>query len=111
MMLPAFPSEPGHSQSMSMPSKMPAPVPSGVPGRLPLMNRSMHDDTKCSRDCFVSAASEKYLENVHPPIEISTFRFGYCSFNALSWSKLPSSGWPGVEACPVTDWEASHGFW
>jgi hypothetical protein len=33
----------------------------------------MQDDTKRSH-CFVSAASEKYFENVHPPIEMSTFQ-------------------------------------
>ena len=66
MTLPALPSEPGHSQSRSMPSKTPAAAP-GPPcrpaeGRLPLMNRSMQDATKRLARCAVSAASEKYVD-------------------------------------------------
>src|SRR5919198_3409913 len=117
MMLPALPSEPGHSQSMSMPSKSPAAAP-GPPmpphpgsGRLPLMNRSMHDETKRSRDSFVSAASEKYFDHVQPPSEIRIFRLGYCSLRARSSSKLPRSGLGHVTSSPVTDSSAVHGFW
>ena len=90
MTLPALPSEPGHSQSMSMPSKTPAaeagpPCVSGAStGRLPLMNRSMQDATNACRDCGVSAASEKYFDQVKPPIDISTLSPGCRCFNFRS---------------------------
>src|SRR5215207_3767313 len=98
MMLPAFPSDPGHSQSRSTPSKTPAAAP-GPPippqpgsGRLPLMKRSMHEETSFWRDVSVSAASEKYFESVHPPSEITTLRLGYRVFSAWSCWKLPRIG-------------------
>ena len=48
----------------------------------PLMNRSIQDATKRSRDCFVRAASEKCFDHVQPPSEIKTFRCGYCCLSA-----------------------------
>src|SRR5262245_25676964 len=116
MMLPGFPSEPGHSQSTSMPSKTPAaapgppePSPSTGPGRSPLMNRLTQDETKRLRDSFVRAASEKYFEKVQPPIEISTFRSGWSALSALSCWKLPRREPPQGTATPSTDSSAAHG--
>src|SRR6266508_3821556 len=115
MMLPAFPSEPGHSQSTSMPSKTAAPGPPIPPqpgeGMSPLMKRSMQEDTNRSRDCFVSAASEKYLDHVQPPSEIKTFSCGCCSLSARSCWKLPRIGLGQSTASPVTDSAAVHGLW
>jgi 2-polyprenyl-6-methoxyphenol hydroxylase-like FAD-dependent oxidoreductase len=45
------------------------------------MNKSMQDATKRSRDDSVSAASEKYLDHVHPPSEMRTFTFGQRSLS------------------------------
>jgi hypothetical protein len=75
------------------------------------MNRSMQEETKRSRDCFVSAASEKYSDHFHPPSEISTFRFGYCSSSACSCWKFPRIGRGQVTFSPVTDSSAVHGLW
>ena len=79
----------GHSQSMSKPSNTPAatpgpPLPPSRIGRLPLMNRSMQDATNACRDCGVSAASEKYFDQVKPPIDISTLSPGCRCFNFRS---------------------------
>jgi hypothetical protein len=75
------------------------------------MNRSMHDETNRSRDSFVSAASEKYFDHVHPPSEMRTFSCGYWAFRAWSSSKLPRMGLGHVTSCPVTDSSAVQGFW
>jgi hypothetical protein len=117
MMLPSFPADPGHSQSTSTPSKMPAADP-GPPmppqpgsGRFPLMNRSTQDWTKAWRDAGVRAASEKYLENDQPPIEISTLSPGWSAFSSFSCSKFPSTGFGQVTSLPLTESAAAHGFW
>ena len=48
------------------------------------MNRSMQDATNACRDCGVSAASEKYFDQVKPPIDISTLSPGCRCFNFRS---------------------------
>src|SRR5215217_3953431 len=117
MMLPALPSDAGHSQSMSTPSKTPNAEPgppAGSPpicGRLPLMNRSRQEETKACRDAAVRAASEKYFEYVQPPIEMSTLSPGYLALSSLSWLKLPFSRWSQVSPTPSTLDAASNDFW
>src|SRR5215468_3093214 len=107
-MLPALPSLPGHSQSMSKPSNSPAaePGPPASPGprngRLPLMNRSTQDDTKAARDCGVSAASEKYFDHDQPPSDRITLSCGYLAFSLSSCPKLALSGSPHWPATPST---------
>src|SRR6266498_1852266 len=87
----------GHSQSMSNPSNTPAatpgpPLPPSRIGRFPLMNRSMQEATNAWRDCSVSAASEKNLDQVKPPSDMSTLRSGYLALSLRSCRKLPASG-------------------
>src|SRR6185312_14973576 len=99
--------DPGHSQSMSMPSKTPAAAP-GPPrpsntGRLPLMYRSMQLETSFSRDSFVAAAAEKFLDQVQPPMEIMTFSWGCLALSCLSWLNEPARGWSQESATPETD--------
>src|SRR6266545_502180 len=105
--LPGCPSSPGHSQSRSMPSNTPAAEP-GPPwplyaGRLSLMYMSMQELTSFWREAVVAAASEKNLEYVQPPIDISTLRLGWRALSFLSWLKLPCSGWNPLSPTPSTD--------
>ena len=90
-------SMPGYSQSMSMPSKIPAAEP-GPPssfqppaGRFPLMNWSTHDATNACRDAAVAAASEKYFENVQPPIAMTSFSPGCAALILANSATLPST--------------------
>lgn len=53
----------------------------------------MHELTNVCREVCVAAASEKYLENVQPPMESRIFRFGYFTFSSRSWLKFPLIGW------------------
>src|SRR5436190_15761842 len=100
---------PGYSQSMSIPSKRPAATPSppacvGQPpvGRLPLMIRSMQEETNAARAADVEATSEKYFDSVHPPIDITTFRFGCAALSLTSWLKFPNRCWSGFDGSSAT---------
>ncbi len=112
--LPACPSAPGHSQSMSKPSKIPAAAPLPprplVTGRSPLMYMSMQDFTNFCREASVLATSEKYLLYVQPPIDMRALSFGYLALTFLSWLKLPASGWSQVSPTPSTDSPAPKPF-
>jgi hypothetical protein len=99
-----------------MPSKTPAAEP-GPPsiepscGRLPLMNRSMQEATNALREALVSAALEKNVDQVQPPIDSSTLRSGYRALSLRSWLKLPLSAWSGLSATPSTLSAALAGRW
>ena len=60
-------------------------------GRLPLMYRSMQEATEAAR-LAGSAMLQKYFDQVQPPSEMYTLRFGYFALSCLSWLKLPASG-------------------
>src|SRR5205809_5213954 len=88
---------PGYSQSMSIPSNSPAAAPLppaygghppiGTGGKFPFRIRSMHDSTKARREAAVAATSEKYVESVKPPIDISTLRLGCWALSLTNWLK------------------------
>jgi hypothetical protein len=62
---------------------------------------STHEDTNAAR--FAGrAADEKFFESVHPPIEISTLRWGCFALSSASWLKLPFTGWLEVSPTPST---------
>jgi hypothetical protein len=66
------------------------------------MKRSMHDATNALRDPLVAATSEKYFEPVHPPVEISTRRFGFAAFSSSTWLKFPNRCWSGLAGSSAT---------
>ncbi len=69
----------------------------------------MQDATKALREAGVSAASEKWVDQLQPPSEISTLRPGCLALSSRSWLKLPASGWSQVSATPSTEFAASSG--
>ena len=68
----------------------------------------MHDSTSRCRVDAVSAASEKYLDQVQPPSDRSTFSPGCIALSARSCWKLPRSGSPHTTGTPSTDVVASQ---
>src|SRR6266568_852279 len=72
-----FPPATGYSQSRSIPSK-------------PYFSMNCtHDVANCLRDASVAAASEKPVDHVHPPTEMSVLRFGWLFLRIWSWWKFP----------------------
>ena len=66
------------------------------------MYRSMHEDTNFWREASVAAAREKFFDQVQPPIDSMTFRWGYFALSCLSWLNEPASGWSHLSATPLT---------
>ena len=62
----------------------------------------MQDWTKACREAAVAATSEKYFDSVHPPIDMTTSRFGCAAFSFTSWLKLPNRCWFGSDGSSAT---------
>jgi hypothetical protein len=75
------------------------------------MYMSMQDRTNFLREASVAATSEKYFENVQPPIVTRVLRFGCLALSFLSWLKFPFSGSPQLSATPSTLSSAVKLFW
>lgn len=75
------------------------------------MYRSTQEETNFRRDSSVAAASEKYLDQLHPPSEITVLSRGFSALSLRSWLKWPLSFWPGRSATPSTESAAENGRW
>lgn len=71
----------------------------------------MQEVTNALREASVRAAFEKYVDQLQPPSEISTFSSGCLALSLASWPKLPLSAWPGASATPSTLSSAGTGRW
>ena len=77
------PPETGNSQSKSSPSK---PYASII---------ATHDSMKSSRAAGDAAASEKWVDSVHPPTDSTVRRWGCAALSSVSCPKLPLYGMAG----------------
>jgi hypothetical protein len=67
--------------------------------------------TNARLDSSVSAASEKYFDQVQPPSAMCTRSCGYFALSCRSWLKLPASGWLNSSATPDTVCSALNLVW
>ncbi|MCY1381254.1 hypothetical protein D3C87_894210 [compost metagenome] len=63
---------------------------------------SMHERTICLRSASVAEPTEKFFDQLQPPSEMNSFRFGCAAFSFLNCRKLPDKGASQGIAWPST---------